>query len=179
MNAELDAGRAADRASGAAVALKGLQKQVQGAAELREARLEADAAHNKERLQHAGLLVRGPGATHCVCLPSGALFGVAGRSVALVRPGSSFAKPWFCLPAGMIASQLQSTTDTPLSRLLETPGRAGKPEDCSGQRAQHTRGTAEEERRAGSQPAQVGKCLLAKVPSLTVYKHTPRMRPSV
>jgi hypothetical protein len=167
VNAELDAGRAADRASGAAVALKGLQKQVQGAqreaAELREARLEADAAHNKERLQHAGLLVRGPGATHCVCLLSGALFGVAGRSVALVRPGSSFAKPWFCLPAGMIASQLQSTTDTPLSRLLETPGRAGKHEDCSGQRAQHTRCTAEEERRAGSQPAQVGKCLLAKV----------------
>ena len=65
VNAELEASRAADKASGAAVQLKGLEAQAEGArreaAELRESRLEAEAAHNKERLQQAGLLVRRAG----------------------------------------------------------------------------------------------------------------------
>ncbi len=66
VNAELEAGRAADRASSAAVALKGLEQQLEGArreaADLRGSRLEEQSAHNRERLQQAGLLVGGGGA---------------------------------------------------------------------------------------------------------------------
>ncbi|KAL4436968.1 hypothetical protein ABPG75_004107 [Micractinium tetrahymenae] len=60
VNAELDAGRAADKASTAAVQLKVLEQALESArreaAELREGRLEAEATHNKERLAQAGLL---------------------------------------------------------------------------------------------------------------------------
>jgi hypothetical protein len=50
-----------DKASGAAVQLKGMEQQLDSArgeaAKLREGRLQAEAAHNKERLEQAGLLV--------------------------------------------------------------------------------------------------------------------------
>lgn len=63
VNAELEASRAVDRAGSAAVACKGLEQQAEGAqreaAELREALLQAEAAHSQGRLQQAGLLVRG------------------------------------------------------------------------------------------------------------------------
>lgn len=66
MNAELDAGRAQDKAGSGAVTVKGLEQQLEAArreaAELREARLEGETAHNKERLAQAGLLVR-----RCCC----------------------------------------------------------------------------------------------------------------
>jgi hypothetical protein len=69
LNAELEAGRAADKASSAAVAVKGLEQQAEvarlEAAELREARLEAEAAHSQGRLQLAGLLVRRQGPAEC------------------------------------------------------------------------------------------------------------------
>ncbi|KAL4430551.1 hypothetical protein ABPG77_005791 [Micractinium sp. CCAP 211/92] len=60
VNAELDAGRASDKASAAAVQLKGLEQALEAArreaAEGREGRLEAEATRNKERLAQAGLL---------------------------------------------------------------------------------------------------------------------------
>lgn len=84
MNAEVDAGRAADKAGSGAVAVKGLEQQLEAArreaAELREARLEAEAAHNRERLAHAGLLVRAG---------SAALGVMAGQGAALCKTENS------------------------------------------------------------------------------------------
>lgn len=60
VNAEMDAGRAADKASTAAVQLKGMEQALEvakrEATELREGRLSAETSHNKERLAQAGLL---------------------------------------------------------------------------------------------------------------------------